>query len=99
MNSPNILPLALGLVLFSFFVTSLLVVPFIDLLYKIKLTRRKEAAGVNKRSLFDKLHDIKAGTPIGGGILVIVVVAVLFAIVFPVMNHLGVFIQSSFKLK
>lgn len=98
MLTPNILPLALGLVLFSFFVTSLLVVPFIDLLYKIKLTRRKESAGVNKKSLFDKLHDKKAGTPIGGGILLIVVVSVLFALIFPLIIYLGVFIQSSFKL-
>src|SRR3972149_6132762 len=78
MNTPNILPLALGLLLFSFSITSLLVVPFIDLLYKLKLTRKKEAPLKGKIPLFDKLHDIKAGTPVGGGILIILVVTILF---------------------
>jgi phospho-N-acetylmuramoyl-pentapeptide-transferase len=98
MESSRILPLALGLILFSFFISSILVVPFIDFLYKVKLTRRVEGVGKNK-TLFDKLHDTKAGTPIGGGVLVIVVVSVLFSIVFPLINYMGVFIESSFKLK
>lgn len=99
MNTPNILPLALGLVLFSFFVTSVLVVPFIDLLYKIKLTRRREGAGQKTKSLFDKLHDKKAGTPIGGGILIIIVVSLLFAVIFQVISYMGIFIHSSFDLQ
>ncbi len=98
MNGPNVLSLALGLVLFSFLITAVLVVPFIDLLYKIKLLRGKEG-GKDSKSLFDKLHDKKAGTPIGGGVLVIAVVAILFAIVFPLISYLGVSIQSSFNLK
>lgn len=99
MNSPSTLPLALGLILFSFFVTSALVVPFIDLLYKFRFTRRKEAPKKGKVPLFDKLHDIKAGTPVGGGILLIAVVSVIFAFMFPLANHMGVYIQSSFKLR
>ncbi|MBI1864046.1 phospho-N-acetylmuramoyl-pentapeptide-transferase [Candidatus Woesebacteria bacterium] len=97
MNVPNILPLVLGLILFSFFVSSLLVVPFINLLYKIKLTRRREAMG-KKKTLFEKLHDIKSGTPIGGGVLIIVIVVTLFAVLFPILLNFGVFIHSSFNL-
>jgi len=99
MNLSNLLSLALGLVIFSFLSTSVLVVPFIDLLYKLKLTRRKEAVGSNRKSLFDKLHDHKAGTPIGGGILLIVVVTVLFVFIFSFVSRLGVYIQSSFSLR
>lgn len=77
MSSPNYLPLALGLIIFSFLLNSLLVIPFINLLYKLRLTRRKEAQKGGTTSLFDKLHDVKAGTPIGGGILIIVSVTVL----------------------
>ncbi len=99
MSSTNILPLALGLVLFSFFFTSALVVPFIDLLYKLKLIRRKEAPKKGKVPLFDKLHDIKAGTPVGGGILLILVVSILFAFLFPFASRMGVYIQSSYDLK
>lgn len=99
MNIANILPLALGFILFSFLVTSVLVIPFIDLLYKLKITRRKEG-GVKGtgQSLFDKLHDKKAGTPIGGGMLIIVVVSALFIILVPFVSYLGVFIASAFDL-
>lgn len=95
MNPSNNLPLALGLILFSFFVTSSLIVPFIDLLYKFKLTRRKEAPQKGKVPLFDKLHDSKAGTPVGGGILLVFVIVVIFAMMFPFANHMGIHIQSA----
>lgn len=96
MNSPDLLPLTLGFVIFSFLINSVLVVPFIDLLYKMKMTRREE--GGKKKSLFDKLHDIKAGTPTGGGVLVVTSVVVLFAILFPLISYLGVYIHTSYKL-
>lgn len=99
MNIDKVLPLALGLVIFSFLITSTLVVPFIDLLYKIKLTRRVEGGKGKKKSLFDKLHDVKAGTPIGGGILIIAVVTIMFSILMPTIARMGIFIQSSFNLK
>ena len=99
MSTSNILPLALGLIIFSFLITSVLVVPFIDLLYKLRLTRRKEAPKKGKVPLFDRLHDAKAGTPVGGGVLVIVVVTALFAAIFPIIRYMGVYIQSSFGLR
>ena len=99
MNTPNFLTLALGLVIFSFLITSLLVVPFINLLYKLNITRKKEAPKKGKIPLFDKLHDIKAGTPVGGGVLIIAIVGILFAVLFPVVSHLGVFIESAYALK
>jgi len=97
--TPNFLPLALGLILFSFLITSVLVVPFINLLYKLRLIRRKEAPKKGKIPLFDKLHDIKAGTPVGGGILIIAIVCLLFFILFPLISYMGVYIQSAFNLK
>src|SRR3989339_2162208 len=93
------LPLALGLVMFSFLITGILVVPFIDLLYKIKFTRRVEAPKTGKIPLFDKLHDIKAGTPVGGGVLIIALTSILFAIIFPLSKYLGLYITSSFPLR
>lgn len=95
----NFLPMALGLILVSFLITSLLVVPFIDLLYKLKFTRKVEAPVSGKVPLFDKLHDIKAGTPVGGGLLIIFVVTMLFAILFPISSYLGVFIHSAYDLR
>lgn len=70
----------LGLTILSFFITGILLVPFIDFLYKIKLQRQvqKTKDMFEKRTpLFDKHHAWKAGTPFGGGILIIVIVSAL----------------------
>ena len=99
MRSISSLPLSLGLVIFSFLVNSVIIIPFIDLLYKLNLTRRAEAPKKGKVPLFDKLHDIKTGTPVGGGILIIVMVSLLFAILFPLASKLGVFIHTAYNLK
>lgn len=93
------LPLALGLTMFSFLITSLLVVPFINFLYRIRFIRRTEAPKLGKVPLFDKLHDIKAGTPVGGGVLIIAIVSILFLILFPLSARMGVFIQTAYNLK
>lgn len=70
----------LGLTILSFFITMILLIPFIDFLYKIKLRRAKQVTRdpFNQRTpVFDKFHDWKAGTPMGGGILIIGVVTIL----------------------
>jgi len=99
MEASSYLPLGLGLIIFSFSISSILVIPFIDLLYKLKFTRKKEAPKSGKVPLFDKLHDVKAGTPVGGGILIIVLVCLLFALAFTLSSSMGVFIKSSFDLQ
>lgn len=91
--------MALGIMLFSFLITSLLVVPFINFLYKIKFTRKIEAPNSGKIPLFDKLHDKKAGTPVGGGVLIITVVTLLFLLLFPLSSYLGIFIQTAHSLR
>lgn len=70
----------LGLIILSFFISGILLIPFIDFLYKIKLRRQKQVTKdmFDKRTpLFDKFHGWKAGTPFGGGALIIVVTTVL----------------------
>ncbi len=70
----------LGFTILSAFVTGILLVPFIDFLYKIKLRRQfqKTKDPFDKHTpVFDKFHSWKVGTPFGGGILIILVVSVL----------------------
>ncbi len=100
MTTFNSLPLALGLILFSFSITSLLVVPFINLLYKLKLTREVHVSKkLKKIPLFDKLHESKKGTPVGGGIIIIGVVVILFAFLFPFASRMGIYIRSSYDFR
>ncbi len=91
--------LYLGLLLFSFICTSLIVVPFINLLYRLKFQRRdqKTLDFQNKRTpIFDKFHAQKTGTPVGGGALVIFVVSVLFLFLFQILKATNIFISSNF---
>jgi len=99
MITTNFLPLALGLVIFSFLISSVLIVPFINLLYKLHFTRQVEAPKSGKVPLFDKLHDKKAGTPVGGGVLLITIVCVLFALLFPLASWLGVYIKTAYDMR
>lgn len=70
----------LGLTILSFFISGILLIPFIDYLYKIKLRRKKQKTldmFHQRTPLFDKFHSWKVGTPFGGGALIIVVVTIL----------------------
>lgn len=91
--------LSFGLLIFSFIVTGIAIIPFINLLYRLKFTRREEAPKRGKVPLFDKLHDWKAGTPVGGGLLIIAVVSLLYAILFPVLQYLGVYVTAVYPLR
>ena len=69
-----------GFAILSLFITIILIIPFIDFLYKMKLQRQKQKTRDifnNRTFVFDKLHEWKVGTPIGGGILIIFVVTIL----------------------
>jgi len=81
---------ALGLLLLSFFLTSILLVPFIDLLYKWNFRRRKHKTldVLDKQTkVFDKYHNIKSGIPTGGGMLLIAVVTLLSFWAFGLLDH------------
>ncbi|PIR79836.1 MAG: hypothetical protein COU25_03225 [Candidatus Levybacteria bacterium CG10_big_fil_rev_8_21_14_0_10_35_13] len=71
----------LGITLLSMFVTFVLLIPFIDFVYKIKLRRQNQSTVdiFNKPTpLFDKFNGWKVGTPFGGGLLIMVVVSAIF---------------------
>jgi len=96
-----VIHLYLGLLLFSFLTTSILVVPFINLLYKIKFQRQKQKTldFQNQRSpVFDKFHSQKSGTPVGGGLLIIASVTILFLSLFPLLKFSNIFISSNYRI-
>ncbi|NIT03409.1 hypothetical protein GTO10_00480, partial [Candidatus Saccharibacteria bacterium] len=91
--------LFLGLLILSFIITCIAIIPFINLLYRLKFTRRSELPKKGKVPLADKLHHWKVGTPVGGGILIIVVVSLLYFFLFPILQYLGVYITAVYPLK
>jgi len=93
--------LFLGLMLFSFLTTSILVVPFINLLYKLKFQRQKQKTldFQNQRTpIFDKFHSQKSGTPVGGGLLIILSVCILLIFPFPALKLAKIFISSNYQI-
>lgn len=79
----------LGLTILSFFITAILLVPFIDFLYKIKLKRQNQETRdmFNKKTpWFDKFNAWKVGTPFGGGLLIILVSSILTFWAYGILN-------------
>lgn len=96
------LGLYLGLLLSSFIITSISIVPFIDLLFRLKFTHHHllEATFKEESKVFSKLHlfqKTKLGTPIGGGILIILIVTVLYAISYLVLSQLGIAVSRLYS--
>lgn len=92
--------LFLGLILLSFLITSVLIVPFINFLYRKKFLRKKQETRDflgGKSRLFDKYNQGKEGTPIGGGILLVGLIAILFLAVLLVLEYRQVYISACFS--
>ena len=68
-----------GFAILSLAITAILLVPFIDFLYKIKLQKSHNHKDVFNKGirLFDQLSAWKVGTPFGGGLLIIIVVTAI----------------------
>jgi len=91
------LALFLGILIFSFTLTSTAVVPFINLLYQLRFRRQNQETldAFGKRTpIFDKFHANKAGVPVGGGLLVVMMVSLFFALMLPALSYFGIEITS-----
>lgn len=65
----------------SFFINFILIIPFIDFLYKLKFQRASQKTKdiFNKPTpIFDKFNEHKKGTPVGGGILILATTTFVF---------------------
>jgi len=82
-------------------VTSILIVPFINFLYAMRFRRadQKTIDAFGQRTpIFDKFHNSKAGVPVGGGLLIILVVSVLFMFIFPVVKYMGIAVTGVYDI-
>lgn len=77
------------LLILSFICTSVALVPFINFLYRMKFQRQvQETKDIfnNRTPIFDSLHSWKAGVPVGGGILLIIVLLILPAVGYTILD-------------
>jgi phospho-N-acetylmuramoyl-pentapeptide-transferase len=91
------LALFLGILIFSFTLTSAAVVPFINLLYQLRFRRADQEtldAFGERTPIFDKFHGKKAGVPVGGGLLVVMMVSLFFALMIPALHFFGIEVTS-----
>lgn len=66
---------------FAFAISFILIIPFINFLYKLKFQRNHQKtkdAFDEATPIFDRLHRNKAGTPVGGGMLLVPIIVSLF---------------------
>lgn len=85
--------LPFGFLFLSLSLSIVLSVPFINFLYRINFKRAKQKtidAFGRPTPIFDRFHGHKAGTPVGGGILVIFLVSLLYVLAFPLLNLLEI---------
>src|SRR3989339_1323804 len=95
------LHLYLGLLLFSFLTTGVFVIPFINLLYHLKFQRQQQKTldfQNHHTPIFDKFHSGKSGTPVGGGLLIIVSVCLLFLLLLPLLKLSRIFISANYQI-
>jgi phospho-N-acetylmuramoyl-pentapeptide-transferase len=75
------MPIYLFATVISFLINAILIVPFINFLYARRMQRANQVTkdAFNRSTpIFDKFNKHKAGTPVGGGLLIIVTSVILF---------------------
>lgn len=87
----------LAVLIISFLINSISIIPFINLLYKFKFKRQNQTTmdALNRPTpIFDMYHRKKAGIPLGGGFLLILTTTLIFLLSFPVMYFFWIPLSS-----
>lgn len=85
-------------IIVSFILTSLLMVPFIDLLYKMQFFKTRTAVSTNVKNVAATHIRSKARTPEGGGLLLIIILLILFPAAFAFLNSIDTYISGNYPL-
>lgn len=91
--------LILGIIILSFAIHSLAIVPFINFLYRFRFYKRKSAISSSKKDTASSHIRSKSRTPEGGGFLILVIVSLLFVLAFLFFHFFGVEITHSYPFK
>ena len=70
-------------ILISFLLNSVFIIPFINFLYKMRfqrVTQRTKDVFNKSTPVFDKYHEHKAGIPVGGGILTVIMTVLIYSV-------------------
>lgn len=89
----------LGALIISFLVHSAALVPFINLMYSLRLQRQKQKtldAFNVPTPIFDAFNRAKSGTPLGGGLLIISLTSLIFFLSIPVLYYFWIPITSAY---
>ncbi|MBM3283041.1 phospho-N-acetylmuramoyl-pentapeptide-transferase [Candidatus Gottesmanbacteria bacterium] len=89
--------LPLTLLLLAFIINSVILVPFINFLYKLKFQRQhQKTKDVFNRPtpIFDSLNKQKVGTPVGGGLLIVISTTLIFLSTLPILYYFWIPITS-----
>ena len=90
--------LLLGLLLLSFIVSSLAIVPFISLLYKLQFFKKKTSIHAAKKDTASNHIRTKSRTPEGAGLLILIIVCLSFAVILPLLKHFGFTISQVYPI-
>lgn len=93
------MPIYLFATFISFLVNVILIVPYINFLYRTKMQRAKQSTkdAFNKSTpIFDKFNKHKAGTPVGGGLLIIASTVFLYSFFLSMFNIFKIPLQTNF---
>jgi len=90
--------LLLGVLIFSFLIHAVAIVPFVNFLYSLRFYKSKTAIDQDKTDEASLHIKSKARTPEGGGLLILVITSLTFAFALPALKWLGFEITHVFPI-
>lgn len=91
--------IALTTIIISFCFTALVIVPFINLLYRLNFFKKKKAVITKQKNIAVSHVRSKVKTPEGAGLLLILVLIFLFPLLLTVFNDMNKVVTSNFPLE